>query len=143
MANPLVSCEEFCRERGGVPLQRLFSTFASGWPGVGLFLQRLVTAAALISCAAVDLKQSSLHALVLAQSLAAGAGVLLLLGLWTPVIGAAIAVLEVWVAFLQAGDPLAPILLATIAGTLAIVGPGAWSFDARLFGRKHITIHDR
>jgi putative oxidoreductase len=110
---------------------------------VGLFLQRLVTAAALISCTVIDLKEPSLHVLVAAQSLAAGAGILLLIGLWTPVIGAVIALLEVRVAFLHAGDPLAPILLATIAGTLAIVGPGAWSCDARLFGRKHITIHDR
>jgi hypothetical protein len=124
-------------------LQRLFSTFANGWPGKGLLLQRLVTAAALQYCAATHLKESSEPALVIPQLLAAGAGILLLLGLWTPVIGVTISVLEVWIVFLHPGNLMVPILLATFGSTLAIIGPGAWSIDARLLGRKHFIIHDR
>jgi putative oxidoreductase len=30
------------------------------------------------------------------------------------------------------------IVLALLGSTLAMIGPGAWSIDARLFGRKHI-----
>ena len=45
-----------------------------------------------------------------------------------------------WIAFSRAGDPSIPIILATLGTTLAMVGQGAWSIDARLFGRKHIDI---
>jgi uncharacterized membrane protein YphA (DoxX/SURF4 family) len=71
---------------------------------------------------------------------AAGAGVLLLVGLWTPVGGALVTIAELWIAFSRAGDPWIPIILATLGATLAMIGPGAWSIDARLFGRKHIDL---
>jgi O-acetylhomoserine/O-acetylserine sulfhydrylase-like pyridoxal-dependent enzyme len=35
-------------------------------------------------------------------------------------------------------DPWISIALAAFGGTVATIGPGAWSIDARLFGRKHI-----
>jgi len=52
-----------------------------------------------------------------------------------------IAVVEVWVAYSSphAGIPL---MLATLGATMAMIGPGAWSIDARLFGRKHFEISD-
>jgi putative oxidoreductase len=103
----------------------------------------VVAAAALLFCAVIDLKGPSQLALAVPQLLAGGAGIFLLLGLWTPVVGTVIAVLEVWIVLLRPVDLPAPILLATVGGTLAVIGPGAWSFDARLFGRKHITIHER
>jgi len=31
-------------------------------------------------------------------------------------------------------------MLAALGAALAMVGPGAWSIDARLFGRKRIDI---
>jgi len=52
-----------------------------------------------------------------------------------------IAVLEVWVAYSGTGAGI-PIMLATLGITLAMIGPGAWSIDARLFGRKHIEISE-
>jgi uncharacterized membrane protein YphA (DoxX/SURF4 family) len=66
------------------------------------------------------------------------AGIFLLVGLWTPVVGILVAIVEVWIVFMVAGDPSVPLMLATIGAALAMVGPGAWSVDARLFGRKHI-----
>jgi putative oxidoreductase len=33
--------------------------------------------------------------------------------------------------------------LATSGATLAMTGPGAWSMDARLFGRKHFEFPER
>jgi uncharacterized membrane protein YphA (DoxX/SURF4 family) len=66
------------------------------------------------------------------------AGIFLLVGLWTPVVGILAAIVEVWIVFVVAGDPLVPLMLATIGAALAMIGPGAWSVDARLFGRKHI-----
>ena len=29
---------------------------------------------------------------------------------------------------------------ATVAAAVAMIGPGAWSIDARRFGRKHIDL---
>jgi putative oxidoreductase len=72
------------------------------------------------------------------QILGAAAGVLLLAGLWTPVAGAVVAILEAWIAFSQPGNPFMPLVLAVLGASLAMIGPGAWSIDARLFGRKEI-----
>jgi hypothetical protein len=54
-----------------------------------------------------------------------------------------VAVVEVWIAFSCAGGDGLPIMLATSGATLAMIGPGAWSIDARLFGRKHFEIRER
>ena len=78
-----------------------------------------------------------------AAVLAIGAGLFLLAGLWTPIAGALVAAIGLWFAFTQVGDPLASVLLATMGATLALVGPGAWSIDARLFGWKRIDVRDR
>ena len=121
-------------------MQRLFSTFADGWPGVGLLLQRMLTAILLIRFGIGSLTGASFSLPMVLQIIGAFAGILLLIGLWTPISGVLIAVIELWTAVTQVGDPWIPILLATLGGTAAMIGPGAWSVDARLFGRKHIDI---
>jgi uncharacterized membrane protein YphA (DoxX/SURF4 family) len=118
-------------------LQRLFSTFANGWPGLGLLLQRILVAVLLIRFGMVELSGTSNSSAVITQIIAGLAGTLLLLGLWTPVVGTLIAVIELWVAA-NGSNPWIPIVLATFGATVAMIGPGAWSIDARLFGRKHI-----
>ena len=119
-------------------MQRLFSTFANGWPGVGLLLQRVITGLLLVRFGIVDLTGTSLSPSVIPQIIGAGLAILLLLGLWTPIVGTLIAVIELWVAVSHFSDPWIPLILATFGGTVAMIGPGAWSIDARLFGRKHI-----
>ena len=119
-------------------MQRLFSSFASGWPGRGLLLQRFLTAGVLFYSAITHLDQSVPLASMVLRMIGAGAGVLLLLGLWTPIIGTLVAVLEFGIAFSVAANPLTHIMVAILAATLAMIGPGAWSIDARLFGRKRI-----
>ena len=62
---------------------------------------------------------------------------LLIAGLWTPVAGvivAAVAITEM----LTGEPPSGALLAATIAGALAMLGPGRLSVDARLFGWKRI-----
>ena len=75
--------------------------------------------------------------------LAAGAGVLVLLGMWTPASAIAIVILEIWVKVASVSEFRLSAMVATIAAGLAMLGPGAWSLDARLFGRKRISIGDR
>jgi hypothetical protein len=62
----------------------------------------------------------------------------LLFGLWTPIAGMAVAVVEVWIFFTWLENPLIAILLACLGATVAMIGPGVWSIDAQLYGRKHI-----
>jgi putative oxidoreductase len=128
-------------------LQRLFSTFADGWPGVGLLLLRLLTGAALIHFGIANLREARPLTTVVLQIIGVGAGILLLAGLWTPVAGTLAAIVKVWIAlsrFLShSGDPWIAIIQAVLGAVLAMVGPGAWSIDARLFGRKRIDIPER
>ena len=121
-------------------MQRLFSTFANGWPGIGLLLQRLLIAAALLHFGMSHLNGTSDLASIVISLIGAAAGILLLIGLWTPFVGSLIAAVQMWIAFSYAGDRWTSIMLAILAATLAIIGPGAWSIDARLFGREHIEI---
>jgi putative oxidoreductase len=120
-------------------LQRLFSTFAGGWPGVGLLFQRLMTGTVLLIYGVIALSNGSQSASFVPSMIGAAAGILLFLGLWTPVAGTVIAAVETWIAFSHTSNPLISITLATLGATLAMIGPGAWSIDARLFGRKHIN----
>jgi putative oxidoreductase len=116
-------------------LQRLFTTFADGWPGFGLLLQRLVTGTAVLYSGLVILHDTSAAARV-PYIAATVPGVLLLTGFWTPIAGVLLAAVELWIALSGGGNAWMPIILAVLGATLAMIGPGAWSIDARLFGRK-------
>ena len=124
----------------GKSLQRLYSTFADRWPGIGLLLQRVVVAIVLVRLSIIHLTSSSISAATIPHIIGAGAGLLFLAGLWTPFVGALIAVVELWIAVTQPTDPWVPIMLATIGAASAMLGPGAFSIDARLFGRRHLEL---
>jgi putative oxidoreductase len=121
-------------------MQRLFSTFPNSWPGGGLLLLRM----ALALPAATD----GLFTLLAVQSpwdAAAGlvsivTSVLVLLGLWTPFAAAILCVAQL-ATFPSGGFALqTQISRAAIAVSLVMLGPGAWSIDRRLFGRKRIDL---
>ena len=76
--------------------------------------------------------------LVVLQIVGAAAGLLILGGLWTPVVGVLAGMVEAWIAFTQPGTQSLAIVLAALVISLAMIGPGAWSIDARLYGRKQI-----
>jgi uncharacterized membrane protein YphA (DoxX/SURF4 family) len=116
-------------------VQRLFSTFAGGPPGAGLLIQRLLVGAALVYCVV-----AACGGVVGApQIIGAAAGVLLIAGLWTPVAGLVAACAEVWIAVSVPAHSAVAGVLAVLGVTLALIGPGEWSVDARLYGRKHIV----
>ena len=76
------------------------------------------------------------------QVLSIGLGILLLVGLWTPVAGTLVAAEALWNVF-SSGHPWRWIMLATLGAALALIGPGAWSIDARLFGWRRLEIRDQ
>jgi putative oxidoreductase len=119
-------------------VQRLFSTFADGWPGGGLFTQRVLLGAALVYSCVGCLSAKPVCGTLVPQSIGALAGVLLVAGLWTPVAGVLAAIAEGWIAFSIPNSNAFPATLGVLGATLAMIGPGAWSLDAWLFGRKHI-----
>lgn len=120
----------------GTCLQRLFSTFASGWPGVGLLLLRLTLCAFLL-----DLLFTG-NSGTIDRSLAAIAAVFVTIGLWTPMAGMLAALCLLWSAI--SNHHVWPCLLAAPIGVaLSLVGPGAFSLDAYRYGRKRVIFDDR
>ncbi len=119
-------------------MRRLYSTFAGGWPGIGLLLMRVVVGSALVVRASSKLWSDPPMNVTIPAGLLIAAGTLLLLGLWTPIVGTAIASIEVWKMFMLPGDKWVWLLLGTAGAALAMLGPGLWSIDARLFGWKRV-----
>ena len=128
----------------------MFSSFPDGWPGTGLVLLRVVCGALLtVQGAAYVLDNSSqrLAAWVLAF-VAFSSGVLLLIGCLTRLaaVVASVACVSGVFAWLPAPSSdfvaarLPSILAAVIAAAVICLGPGAFSVDALLYGRREVVI---
>ena len=120
-------------------MQRLFSTFPEGWPGTGLVCLRAAAAIPLVQFITVQFTPAPPVSVSL-QFLAAACSVLLMIGLWTPIAGSLMAIAELSLLLFQFNSASMHIVIATLGAALAMIGPGAWSIDARLFGRKRIRI---
>jgi uncharacterized membrane protein YphA (DoxX/SURF4 family) len=129
-------------------LQRLFSTFPGGWPGVGLLLLRVAVGAIIAVQGALYLAGAAAFSVWIAGFLAIASGASLLLGFLTPLgaiftgVGCAAMTLS-WFptpAHSLIELKLSAILVVTMAGAILLLGPGALSIDARLFGRREIII---
>src|SRR5262245_21562411 len=113
--------------------------FPGGWPGAGLLVLRLVAAIPLLIRGHSDSWGVPNDAFYL-SFIAIAVGSLLLAGLWTPVAGALQAITELWIIFDRGGAMGVHLMLAALGVSLVMLGPGALSLDARLFGRKRIDI---
>jgi putative oxidoreductase len=120
-------------------LRRLYSTFAGGWPGAGLLLMRLVVGAVVLWHTGPRLWSGSPLHIILYASLILAA-LLLMAGLWTPVVGAVVAVVAIFEMLMTGEPPVGRLLAATIASALTMLGPGRLSIDARLFGWRRIDV---
>ena len=81
-------------------------------------------------------------------SLAVAAGILLLAGFLTPVAAALVGLsaVGVWISMIPGPQQnlfpskLPVAFLAAVSGAIVLLGPGAFSLDARLFGLREIII---
>jgi TQO small subunit DoxD len=128
----------------------MFSTYPDELPGIGLLLLRVVSGAVLIFRGAWIL--SALHdrgfVLGTISLLTVVGGLLLLVGYLTR-LGATLVVIASLGNFVPStlapgfaifASRLVAVFAAAIAAALMCTGPGAFSFDARLFGRHEIVI---
>jgi putative oxidoreductase len=121
-------------------MQRLFTTFPNGWPGAGLLLLRLICASPLLVDGLGALSPGTASIAPWLRPLGLIPGILVLLGSFTPV--AALLQTLIEVALALAVPPLAVLHLtrAGIGVALMGLGPGAWSLDARFYGRKRLEL---
>ena len=131
-------------------MQRSFSTFPAGWPGAGLLLLRTTVASAALAQGIVSLTtaESTTVGLKVFGGCAVLIGAALLAGFLTPLTGALACVGNICVALSWLPVPLSQafsarlsfVLVAIMAAALVFLGPGAFSLDSRLFGRREIII---
>jgi uncharacterized membrane protein YphA (DoxX/SURF4 family) len=131
-------------------LHRLFSAFPAGLPGVGLLLLRVAVGATLVVQAIACLISPERVTVLLSvtSALLLISGLFILIGFLTPILSP-IAGLEclgialswfpsqLWSLF---DSKLAIAQLIAVSIAIALLGPGAFSLDARLFGWKEIVI---
>jgi uncharacterized membrane protein YphA (DoxX/SURF4 family) len=119
-------------------MQRLYTTFPNEWPGAGLLLLRLAEGIPTAIEGITNALKSGVTLAAIPHVIEVVSGILLLAGFWTPIGGVLQALVEFSNALAGAGYEHA--LHGMIGLSLAMLGPGAWSVDARLFGRKRIDV---
>lgn len=130
-------------------MQRLFSAFPGGRTGIALLLLRAVLGSALMFQGGFCLREPDAPPAAWFAGIAAlVAGALLLLGYMTPIVGLSVVVgcLGIFLGLVPGGLPTffdtkpAFVFAITMLLALILIGPGAFSVDARLFGRREIII---
>ena len=130
-------------------LQRFFPAFPGGWPGVALLLLRVVLATTLFVQGGYYLREPDPSAATwLAGLVGIVSGVLLFIGFLTPPAGVVVGLFALGIGCSLIPsctrtlfDSYVPVVFATaILLAIIILGPGAFSVDARLFGRREIII---
>jgi uncharacterized membrane protein YphA (DoxX/SURF4 family) len=132
--------------------QRLFFGFPRGLPGIALLLLRAVVGVLLLVQGAfyVGEQNPTIGTLLVGLTALAG-GILLLVGFLTPIIGTLVGLgaLCIRLSVLPVPAPnlldgkLPAIQAAAMLIAVVILGPGAFSVDSRVFGRREVIIPSR
>jgi uncharacterized membrane protein YphA (DoxX/SURF4 family) len=128
----------------------MFSMFPDGWPGAGLLLLRTAAGAGLIAQGIAyfeDRREMGLPTIAVAV-FAIAVGALLLTGCLTRFASVATTIGGVFSIFFRETiphfglfeTPTTSALAIVIAAALICLGPGAFSLDASLFGRREVII---
>lgn len=120
-------------------MPRVFLSFPNGYQGIGLFLLRLGLAGSLLVESYWRLRAPA-PAWVLLDLAQIPAGAMVLIGLWADYVAILVCLLQLGMLALSQGSIGHHLLQADLALALAFLGPGAWSLDARLFGRRRVEI---
>ena len=122
-------------------MQRLFSIFPRGGPGVAILLLRIALAAALFHGALMR-PDYLMPSWVLPVCVTIG--IFVCLGLMTPLAAAASLALGL-ASWFVTGERIEVLHLCAIldAIVLCLLGPGGYSLDARLFGRQQVVLRPR
>ncbi len=119
-------------------VQRLFSMFPKGSAGVSLVVMRCVVACTLFVNAASAWPTGAAFTV---RGIAALIALCLCLGVLTPYCAAASCLLELALLTTSGGPGRFQLTMSALtAAATAGLGPGAYSIDARLFGRRVFTI---
>lgn len=142
----------FCAS-GRSPLQRLFSTFPGGRPGIALLLLRTALGGIAVSLGAFELAGLAERTLLVwvVDSLLLLSGVSLIVGFFTPLASLLVGLSVLCITFAWIPGPalgsfgatLVALLMVITAIGIALLGPGAFSVDGHLFGRREIVIPPR
>jgi uncharacterized membrane protein YphA (DoxX/SURF4 family) len=116
-------------------MQRLFSTFPNRGAGVALVVLRLAVAVALVSGAGLCPGPGA-EVLVALSRIAA---VLIVVGWFTP-LAAGSAVLVSLSTFWLCRQGAVDALMIAILVAISLLGAGAYSVDARLYGRRRLVV---
>jgi uncharacterized membrane protein YphA (DoxX/SURF4 family) len=132
-------------------LQRTFSGFPSGYPGLALLLLRLLVGGAATSQAwlLITANHTTVNSSTVAALLTFATGLALMIGFMTPIAGVLLAAVGLLVTVgSNVGGPLtlfesslARVEFVAMSVALICLGPGALSLDARLYGRREIEVN--
>ena len=121
-------------------MQRLFSIFPNSWPGAGLLALRICAALPLIAGTVDAYTNVASPHWALLEVGSALIAMLFIAGFCTPIGAAGQVVIEMWLLFASRPFSTVAALSALVGISLFLLGPGAWSVDARLFGRRRIEL---
>jgi uncharacterized membrane protein YphA (DoxX/SURF4 family) len=138
-------------------VRRLYPDFPLALPGIGLLLLRVALAALLVIEGATRTRIAFAASAPELGALSHGLALIVLavpvaLGFLTPIVHLTVAIVETIA--LASGELMfssgwwqatwqATLLQIVIALAIAMIGPGAYSIDGRLFGRREIVIRPR
>jgi hypothetical protein len=120
-------------------VQRLYATFPDGQPGAALLLLRVAVAGVLVFHGSACWPTQPAFWSTLICGIVA---LLLVIGLFTPFValgGAAVAAAALY----HGTDLITGAFVAIVMAALGMLGAGAYSLDARLYGRREVVVPTR